>query len=499
VAVVTSGGLGGGSTVWAQGGVAAAIADDDDPQLHASDTEVAGAGLCDVDAVRLLTSAAPVRIAELIDVGARFDRLADGTLALGREGGHRRKRVVHAGGDATGAEVSRTLVAELEREHIEVFEHTAVLDVQTVLTAQGRQATGLVVRRNDAAETVVIGARAVVLATGGLGGVFRASTNPADVTGHGLALALRAGATLVDLEFVQFHPTALRVTAVGQVPLISEALRGEGAVLRDGRGRPIMAGHHPMADLAPRDIVARRIDTVIAESPAGTNLVVLDATGLGPDLAKRFPTVTAICRRHGIDPTREPIPVMPAEHFLCGGVRTDEWGATDVSGLYAIGEVAATGVHGANRLASNSLLEGLVFGGRLAARLRERLPADVCAGDLVSLPMPQVPGDAIPEIQATMSRHAGVRRSGAGIDAATGSLRSLLRSGGSMSYDAAHRWVVAGALLAAAGAREESRGCHWRSDYPTTDDLWRHRIAVRLDELGRPVAAPSALELAVSA
>jgi L-aspartate oxidase len=325
-----------------------------------------------------------------------------------------------------------------------------------------------------------------------VGGVFRTSTNPVDVTGHGLALALRAGATLVDLEFVQFHPTALHVTGAGQVPLISEALRGDGAVLRDGQGRPIMAGHHPMADLAPRDVVARRIDTVMATSPSGSAPVVLDATALGADLARRFPTVTAICRQQGIDPLHEPIPVMPAEHFLCGGVRTDDSGATDVIGLYAVGEVAATGVHGANRLASNSLVEGMVFGRRLAARLVLDLPSPARAAAGPGAPAPRICDTAIDTIRTTMTSYAGIRRTGSGLQTAASVLADLARSPATEpSCTAANRWTVAAAVVVAAQARQESRGCHWRSDHPATSEKWRRPVVIRLDEAGVPAATTS--------
>jgi L-aspartate oxidase len=487
VAVVTSGVLGSGSTVWAQGGIAAAIGPDDEPRWHAADTMTAGAARCGDEAVRTLTEEAPSRLAELVAAGAVLDRDADGRLALTREGGHHRWRVAHAGGDASGAEVSRALVAALRRTDVDVVENATVLDLLRVVGHDGSQVTG--VRLRSAGGVTEVAARAVVLATGGIGGVYQASTNPVEVAGDGLALALRAGASLVDLEFVQFHPTALRVAAIaGQIPLVSEALRGEGAVLRDRAGRRIMTRHHPMADLAPRDIVARRIDEVMA----GGGGVVLDATALGDSVLRNgFPTVYDACRRHGIDPVTEPIPVAPAQHFLCGGVRTDRWGATDVEGLYAVGEVAATGVHGANRLASNSLVEGMVFGRRVAARLTLTLPASVAAAGELALPVPAVADSDIATIRSTMTRYAGIRRTGQGLEAAAAELGGLVGSGASVtgaSADAGNRWTVAAAIVAAAHARQESRGCHWRGDYPATSEHWRGPVVVRLDETGAPAA-----------
>jgi L-aspartate oxidase len=487
VAIVTSGGLGGGSTALAQGGVAASLDPADSPLLHAADTVAAGAGLCDADVVRRIVEAAPVEIRELVEVGAVFDRDADGVLALTREGGHRCSRVVHAGGDATGAEISRALVAAVRATSTVIFEHTEVLDLHLALGRSGRQVAGVRLRRaGGAAGGELVAAREVVLATGGVGGLYAATTNPPEVTAAGLGLALRAGAALVDVEFVQFHPTGLRLPGTRRVPLLSEALRGEGAVLRDRAGRRIMAGHHPMADLAPRDVVARRIVEVMSEQVDGEpNQVGLDATGFGRDgLAARFPTAYRICAHHDIDPATEPIPVAPTEHFLCGGIRTDQWGRTDVVGLSAVGEAAATGIHGANRLASNSLLEGLVVGRRLARRLVVDLPSRAVR-DTDQAPVPAVGAEAVARLQAVMSRDLGVIRTEAGLAAAADDLAAMLGAG-EPSLDAGHRWLAARAVVAAATAREESRGCHWRADFPGTDERWRHRLLVSVDDDGRP-------------
>jgi len=508
VLLVTADALGAGSTPWAQGGIAAAVGPDDDPRWHAADTQTAGAGGCAGATVRAVTGDAPERLQALLSLGARFDRDAAGGLALTREGGHRRRRVAHAGGDATGAEVSRTLVAAVGAAGIPVLERTAVVDLLVARGRSGeRQVMGVVVQPAGGGVRRTLPARAVVLATGGIGGLYATTTNPAEVRGTGLALALRAGATLVDLEFVQFHPTALRVAGGGQVPLVTEALRGAGAVLVDGTGRPIMAGEHPLADLAPRDVVARRIDAVLGERTGGlSGTVGLDATALGRSaLRDGFPTVWAACRAHGIDPASEPIPVMPAQHFVCGGVRTDLHGSTDVVGFYAVGEVAATGLHGANRLASNSLLEGLALGHRVAQRLTgglpQRVPSAGCAaqsaGPAAHPGTPaageatgEVIGAVIGEVQATMSRHAGVRRRERGLAAAANALERLAEDAGppaapdAVSVDAAERVLVARAVVAAASARRESRGCHWRVDHPAPAAAMPGPVTVRLDADG---------------
>ncbi|RSO14463.1 L-aspartate oxidase, partial [Streptomyces sp. WAC 06725] len=359
--VVTKARLDDGSTRWAQGGIAAALGEGDTPEQHLTDTLVAGAGLCDENAVRTLVTEGPDAVRRLIATGARFDTTPGGDeIALTREGGHHRRRIAHAGGDATGAEISRALVDAVRAQGLRTIENALVLDLLT--DAEGRTAgvTLHVMGEGQHDGVGAVRAPAVVLATGGMGQVFSATTNPAVSTGDGVALALRAGAEVSDLEFVQFHPTVLYLgpDAEGQQPLISEAVRGEGAHLVDADGIRFMTGQHELAELAPRDIVAKAIMRRAHER--GTEHMYLDARHFGARMwEERFPTILAACRAHGIDPVTEPIPVAPAAHYASGGVRTDLYGRTTVPGLYACGEVACTGVHGANRLASNSLLEGL--------------------------------------------------------------------------------------------------------------------------------------------
>ncbi len=494
VVVLSKGGPQDGSTSWAQGGVAAAIAPGDTPAAHALDTMVAGAGACDPHTVDALVGEGPARLADLITAGALFETDSRGTLSVTREGGHHADRIVHAGGDATGAEVSRALLAAAARAGIEVWTDTRVLEVLTTGVDGHPAVTGVLVTGPDGGLRV-LAAPEVVLATGGLGHAYASSTNPVGVTGDGLALALRAGAVLTDLEFVQFHPTALWTgpSATGRLPLVSEAVRGAGATLLDGAGRPVMGGVHPLGDLAPRDIVARAIVERMADGPGGvSDHVLLDTTRLGRETVhRRFPTMVAACAVIGIDPVTEPVPVAPAEHFLCGGVRTDAWGRTGVTGLSAVGEVAATGVHGANRLASNSLLEGLVFGRRVATRLlagtaarhdpdtASVLAAAGAAAEVAREVDAAAGRDAEADAEKTravLSRHVGIRRDGAGLATAGEILETLAPA--SVDGEGSQLHLVATALVAAAAARTESRGCHWRADAPVPDPAFEHRRVV---------------------
>ncbi|MFD9499858.1 L-aspartate oxidase [Streptomyces sp. NPDC060035] len=521
--VVTKARLDDGSTRWAQGGIAAALGEGDTPEQHLDDTLVAGAGLCDETAVRTLVTEGPDAVRRLIETGAHFDTTATGAIALTREGGHHRRRIAHAGGDATGAEISRALVEAVRSAALHTVENALVLDLLT--DAEGRTAgvTLHVMGEGQHDGVGAVRAPAVVLATGGMGQVFSATTNPPVSTGDGVALALRAGAEVSDLEFVQFHPTVLFLGAdsEGQQPLVSEAVRGEGAHLVDASGTRFMLGQHELAELAPRDIVAKAITRQM--HLLGTEHMYLDARHFGAEMwEQRFPTILAACRAHGIDPVTEPIPVAPAAHYASGGVRTDLRGRTTVPGLYACGEVACTGVHGANRLASNSLLEGLVFAERIAADIVTDRAQDVPAGRdhgrdrEQDLPKPAGTGAAVPgapgptsepaplltaesrtEIQRIMTRGAGVIRSAASLDRAAEELDSLQQTAatavdttvtgpkdavpGVEAWEATNLLLVSRVLVAAAQEREETRGCHWREDRPDRDDAdWRRHLVVRI-------------------
>ncbi|MFF3271551.1 L-aspartate oxidase [Streptomyces chrestomyceticus] len=504
--VVTKARLDDGSTRWAQGGIAAALGEGDTPEQHLADTLVAGAGLCDEAAVRTLVTEGPDAVRRLIATGARFDtEPGSDTMALTREGGHHRRRIAHAGGDATGAEISRALVDAVRTQGLRTVENALVLDLLT--DADGRTAgvTLHVMGEGQHDGVGAVHAPAVVLATGGMGQVFAATTNPAVSTGDGVALALRAGAEVSDLEFVQFHPTVLYLgpDAEGQQPLISEAVRGEGAHLVDADGTRFMLGQHELAELAPRDIVAKAIMRRAHEQ--GTEHMYLDARHFGAAMwEQRFPTILAACRAHGIDPVTEPVPVAPAAHYASGGVRTDLYGRTTVPGLYACGEVACTGVHGANRLASNSLLEGLVFAERIADDITAapaRRPGPAVAP--TAAPVPLLAPEARPVIQRTMSAGAGVLRSAASLSEAATALARLLRDAagpapaddagpapapadgpkpaepGVEAWEATNLLMVARVLVSSAMRREETRGCHWREDHADRDDAaWQRHFLV---------------------
>ena len=479
ILVVTKDVLNAGSTQWAQGGIAAALGPGDTPGQHERDTLVAGAGACDRDAVRALVTEGPEAVRELIKRGAIFDLDEDGDLSLTREGGHHRDRIAHAGGDATGAEIQRALIEAVEqRPNIEVVQHALAVDL---LLAEDGGVAGLTLHVMGEGQRDGVGAvrcRAVVLASGGLGQVFTQTTNPAVSTGDGMALALRAGATLRDLEFVQFHPTVMYLgpDSVGQQPLISEAVRGEGAFLVDGPpeegGTRFMAGVHELADLAPRDVVAKAIMKRMLET--GRPHMWLDARHLGAEFwERRFPTILATARAYGVDPVTDLIPVAPACHYASGGVRTDLDGRTGIPGLYATGEVACSGVHGANRLASNSLLEGLVFPRRIAR---------VLPGELRdwTTPAPErrvaglIDGEVRRELQETMTSRVGVLRSAPGLAEADALIEKYSGRAGEVvdvaSWETTNLLTVAAALADAAALREETRGSHWRDDFPARDD-----------------------------
>ncbi len=515
IALFTKGQLGESNTRYAQGGLAVALGADDSPALHFQDTLTAGAGHCDREAVRVLVEQAPAAVRWLMQMGVQFDRARPGSdahatadgLLLGREAVHSRWRVLHAGGDATGAEIERALVAALaKRSSVMLYEETFVSDLLVGDgTCHGVRAV------NHAGETFTIEARATVLANGGAGGLWLHTSNPAGATADGLALAWRAGAALTDLEFMQFHPTVLVLG--GSSHLISEAVRGEGAYLRNHAGERFMPGYHVQAELAPRDIVARAIlSEMLAEEVA---YQYLDLRHLPAErMHARFPTISAVCRGYGLDLAKDLLPVAPAAHYCMGGVMVDTAGRTTLPGLYAVGEVACTGVHGANRLASNSLLEGLVFGLRLAGALTEPSPGAAlwhpelsikCKGEACPRPGPGRPDPTLRgvlhELRRIMWQYVSLCRDHQGLLEAkrrVEALWNMLPPEGSTEYtgeQAAPRQVelvnmlqVARLVIDAALQRQESRGSHWRSDYQAPDEaLASHRYVFQ-----RSSAAPGA-------
>ncbi|BBZ39259.1 L-aspartate oxidase [Mycobacterium conspicuum] len=445
------------ATHYAQGGIAVVLPDSDDSiDDHVADTLAAGAGMCDADAVYSIVADGYRAVAELVGDGARFDESAPGRWALTREGGHSRRRIVHAGGDATGAEVQRALdgaaqLLDIRTGHVAarvLHDRTAVTGV-AVVNADGRG---------------IISAPAVILASGGLGHLYGATTNPEGSTGDGIALALWAGVPVSDLEFIQFHPTMLYAgRGRGRRPLITEAIRGEGAILLDSQGNSVMAGVHPMGDLAPRDVVAAAIDARM--KAIGDPCVYLDARGID-GFDARFPTVAASCRAVGIDPVRQPIPVTPGAHYSCGGVVTDVYGQTELPGLFAAGEVARTGMHGANRLASNSLLEGLVVGGRAGKAAAAHAAAVGRSRAIAPEPIIHT-APKRRELQKAMSRDASVVRNAAGLRRLSETLSAArVRTVASRrDFENAALALAARVVTAAALARNESRGCHHRAEY----------------------------------
>ena len=480
VTLVTKAKLAESNTRYAQGGIAAAMMSDDSVAEHISDTLRAGAGLCNEAAVEVLCSEGPGRIRDLIRLGVQFD-YRDGELARGLEAAHTRARVLHAGGDATGLTIELALVRQvLAAKNVRVLEHTFAAD----LILKNGVAAGLeVIHPTGVAESSA--ADAVILASGGAGQMYRFTTNPAVATGDGVAMALRAGAELSDVEFYQFHPTLL--AAEGAPFLISEAVRGDGAVLLDEHGRRFMQAVHPGAELAPRDVVARGIARQMALQNGRP--VMLDATAKGEQfLRERFPTIDAAVRARGLDWSNQPIPVTPAAHYWMGGIRTDLWGRTSVRGLFAVGEVANTGVHGANRLASNSLLESLVFAWRCAHLLLSESPLVEAGYDW---PRPTAAGSAFllpPErggapaeraaLQRLMWEKVGISRSGDGLRSAADTLAgwSNPANGDTASRETANLLQLARVVVSAALAREESRGAHSREDFPETSPAFAHSL-----------------------
>ncbi|MEA5154801.1 L-aspartate oxidase [Raineyella sp.] len=539
--LLTRAGLTDGSTDWAQGGLAAVWDTTDTAESHVHDTLVAGAGLCETHAVRELVDGAPAAIRRLVGLGARFDRDDSGAYDLHLEGGHHARRILHAGGDASGHEVERALAVALGRaagspgSSVEVLEHLRALDI---LTDPAGRTRGVRVRQDDG----TIGdwlAAAVVLASGGIGQVWPLTTNPPVATGDGIAMAYRAGAVVRDMEFTQFHPTVLWIDPAHRVPgdrgvLVSEAVRGEGAVIVDHAGRRVMAGLHPLADLAPRDVVSAAMQAHMTRT--GEEHLFLDARDFGERTwVQRFPSILQLCRDRGVDPVTEPIPVRPGAHYLCGGIAADLDGRTSVPGLYAVGEVAATGVQGANRLASNSLTEGLVAGDRVGALL-----AAAWRTGTLTAPAPRTtgperrsahPGTATlldpahrDRLRAIMDRGVEVSRTGAalagalaaladlpslGTDVGTGTGPSTGASGAGADasegthadarpaapsdvrldddiVDMTNLHTVATLVATAAMLRTESRGCHRRADHPQPAEDWQHHLCLALGPDGSP-------------
>ena len=467
VTIVTARPLGkGGATPWAQGGLAAAVGPKDSPNLHFSDTMQAGAGLVDPEAALILAEGGPEAVEDLIRIGVKFDRDANGALKLGREAAHCRDRIVHATGDQAGAAIMEALIAAARKaEHITILERIVVEDL---LTDDNGAVCGALIYDVAAGERDSFEAGQTVLATGGLGGLYAVTTNPTPAQGHGLAFAARAGAVIRDPEFVQFHPTALDI-GVDPAPLATEALRGDGAKLVNRDGTAFMARYHKAEDLAPRDIVARAVE---AELKSGRGAFLDARAAIGAKFPEAFPTVFASCMAAKIDPRTALMPVAPAAHYHMGGVLTDFEGRASVEGLWAVGEVASTGVHGANRLASNSLLEAIVFGGRIADELRDAdLEAPESAGapgDRIDLPSKPAPAAAMATLRRAMSDGCALIRSKESLTGVLDVVRELNEHPG-MTSGLKSALVTAEMIAHGALMREESRGGHFRSDFPKTD------------------------------
>jgi len=483
VLVITKGSIEDCNTRHAQGGIAAAIGRDDSPDLHFKDTIAAGDGLCDEEAVRILVDEAPARIAELVNLGVPFDTM-NGSIALTLEAAHSVPRILHAGGDATGEHIEVTLSRRVRAARIPVLEDSQAAEI----LVENNSVSGINVLDCHSGSTEMFECRHLILATGGAGQLFKFNTNSDIATGDGIALAFKVGAEIMDMEFFQFHPTALHLPGVMPF-LISEAVRGEGGILRNAEGHRFMPAYTPQGDLAPRDVVARSI--LHEMKKVGSDRVYLDVTHLSPYLiTTRFPHIYRFCLDHGLDITKEPVPVAPAAHYMMGGVKTNVWGETNISGLFATGETACTGVHGANRLASNSMLEVVVF----SKRIMERTNKGTKTGSTSAPKRREVhhklskkkavesaPAANFASLQQLIWNDVGVIRDGGGLARAASILavwqHSLPPPTDRPSYEL-HNLVLTGRLIAeAALLREESRGAHFRSDFPQTSAEWqRHTV-----------------------
>jgi len=474
------------NTNYAQGGIAAAIGLNDSPEYHYQDTMMAGAGLCDPEAVLTLVYDGLYRVKHLIALGTPFDR-NQADFSLTREATHSRRRILHANGDATGKAVSDLLISNIRMTEVQIYENTFAL----ALVNQGKHCVGVIVIHQGCLR--LISGAAIVLCTGGLGQIYGKTTNPQVATGDGMALAYNAGAALRDMEFIQFHPTALHLPPAPPF-LISESVRGEGAILLNNHGERFMPQYHALGELAPRDIVARAIFTELHKE-TGSN-VFLDLSKLHPSVIKtRFPNIYETCWNYGVDITIQPIPVAPAAHYMMGGVSTDLWGRTNIPGLYAAGEVASTGVHGANRLASNSLLEGLVFGGRIADDLLRRdlncfqpSPDDLVVNYPPSFAITGELSESYRFLHRLTDLYLGITRDESGLVTAWNLLNSLPINYGynelnPVYFELQNMYLLAKLMFQTALTRNESRGGHFRSDYPIPNNEWRKHIVFQQNKM----------------
>ena len=475
VALITKSALTESNSAWAQGGIAAAVAPDDSPRYHLEDTLIAGRSLCNEKAVEILTREGPDRVHEVEALGANFDK-KDGAYDLGREGGHHRRRILHSEGSATGGHLVNILTRRVrDCSAIRVFEYTAALEL---LTKDGR-CFGVRAKDLVTGGTRWFTAAQTILATGGAAGLFQRTTNPPTATGEGIGLAYQAGAEVMDMEFMQFHPTAL-YSHDGRSFLISEAVRGEGAHLLNAAGERFMLRYHEMGELAPRDVVSAAIHKEMKESKQDFVFLILEHLG-GDFVRRRFPNIYEECLKQGIDITRDRVPVAPAAHYTIGGVRTDLEGRTSLEGLSACGEVAATGVHGANRLASNSLLECLVFGKRAvdSASRKNATPEDWQTSSAQAERPAEESADEIKRLRNLLTDRVGLVRDQAGLCSAKREIEAMQSAGGEREFDGRHQLTVAGLMTQSALLRTESRGVHLREDFPTEDPSWRKHLVLQ--------------------